>query len=88
MDSDRIIVTSLFNKLDPNNIISFRFKCLSDGQLMDIGVPYDLLQNSNTILYQLLNKLSKQECNHLYEIARTHKFSGTIREEDRLSSDN
>jgi hypothetical protein len=37
-----------------------------------MGRPYDLLQDQNTILYQLVHKLGSDEFNRLLTIAENH----------------
>ena len=53
----------------------FRFfpqKCLCDGVLVDIGRPYDLLQDANSILSKLVARLDTNEIERLSTIAKNH----------------
>ncbi len=45
---------------------------MSDGCLVDIGSPFDLLQDPKTILYKLVKKLNREEAKYLCEIAQYH----------------
>ena len=73
MDSDKILVIISF--LNSNYKIKsplFNFKCLSNGQLINYGRPYDLLQDNNSILYDFVHQLGKDEEKRLLEIAKKH----------------
>ncbi len=71
MDTDKIIVNFYFY-LFFKVLIEFKFKCLSDGCLMNIGRPFDLLQDPSTILYKLVKNLSREEALNLYLITKKH----------------
>ena len=80
MDTDKIIVSPCFFFLFEwyHNFLFCSFKlmkCLSDGCLMNIGSPFELLQDSKTILYELVKKLGRDEASHLYEITKNHSKS-------------
>ena len=45
---------------------------MSDGTVVDIGHPYMLIMDSDSILSKLLEKLSRAEQAELTEIARKH----------------
>jgi hypothetical protein len=79
MDSDKIIVRTrvgwLIGKLHSvkkSNISNS--KCLSDGCLMNIGRPYDLLRDTSSVLCKLTEKQSEQEQKALFDIAYKHAF--------------
>ena len=40
---------------------------------MDIGHPYDLLQDQNTIIFQMLQKMGKDEAHSLTKTAKEAK---------------
>ena len=43
--------------------------------MVNYGRPYDLLQNSSSILFDFVNKLGKDEQKQLLEIAEAHVFN-------------
>jgi hypothetical protein len=43
---------------------------MSEGNLKNFGHPYELIIDSNTILYKLSAKLSKDELNKLIAVAK------------------
>jgi hypothetical protein len=54
---------------------------LSDGDLKNVGHPYELIADSSSVLSQLMKKLTKDEQNQLAKIAelsfetpRNHQF--------------
>ncbi len=47
---------------------------MSNGQLINHGRPYDLLQDKKSILFDLVHKLGKNEEERLFEIAKEHVF--------------
>jgi hypothetical protein len=50
-------------------------ECLSDGELTNIGHPYELARDSSTILYKMMKKLNKDEARNLMEIAKKHAMA-------------
>ena len=89
MDSDKILVIISF--LNSNYKIKsplFNFKCLSNGQLINYGRPYDLLQDNNSILYDFVHQLCKDEEKRLLEIAKKHADGEQYLTKQNLSSEN
>jgi hypothetical protein len=42
---------------------------LSKGEIKDIGTPYDLLNDKNSILYDLVYSLDENEAKELFQMA-------------------
>ena len=76
MDSDKILVISLaFLFLSHSLYFLFNFKCLSNGQQINYGRPFDLLQDKESILYDFVHKLGKNEEDRLFQIAKSHAIN-------------
>jgi ATP-binding cassette, subfamily C (CFTR/MRP), member 4 len=66
---------------------SDKILCLANGELINYGLPFDLLQDKNSILYELVHKLGKSEEDRMLEIARNHATVLTeIKIEEQLDS--
>nr|UOU03341.1 ATP-binding cassette subfamily C4-1-2 [Brachionus rubens] len=52
---------------------SDRILCLSEGKIINFGVPRELLQDETSILYELTKKLSPNEKKHIFDIANNVK---------------
>nr|QUF59454.1 ATP-binding cassette transporter Abcc4-1 [Brachionus angularis] len=52
---------------------SDRILCLSEGKIINFGIPKDLLDDETSILYELTKKLSPNEKKHIYDIANGKK---------------
>ena len=74
MDSDKILVItiSVSLSLSFNIHLYFYLQCLSNGQQINYGCPYDLLQDKQSILYDFVHKLGKDEEERLFQIAKNH----------------
>ncbi len=46
--------------------------CLLNGQLVIYGRPYDLLQDKQSILYDFVHKLGKDEEDRILQIDKNH----------------
>ena len=55
-------------------ILFFNKKCLSNGEQINYGRPYDLLQNKKSVLYEFVHKLGNKEEERLFQIAKEHAF--------------
>ena len=54
---------------------------MSNGELVNYGEPYDLLQNRSSLLYELVQKLGKDEFDRLFEIAKAHTINRPLNNE-------
>jgi hypothetical protein len=51
------------------------YKCIQDGCALNIGHPYELLLDENSLLRKFVEKLTMQEKNYLYQIAKQHEIN-------------
>ncbi len=54
-------------------VFILKFQCLGEGEIKNFGKPSDLLNDENSVLFELTKKLSKSERQTLLDIINQNK---------------